>query len=96
LNYFIIVAFLPYWWRFWQCIKKWYKSGNIWQLVNAGKYFSKFGPAITVKILHASKYIDYDADKNAPFYYFFIAEMIQTMFSLYWDYVWDWGLFFGT
>jgi hypothetical protein len=25
--YFIIVGFLPFWWRFWQCINKYVKQG---------------------------------------------------------------------
>ena len=46
--YFIIMSFAPYWWRFWQCINKWYKLGNKLQLVNATKYLSKFGPPIAI------------------------------------------------
>jgi len=46
--YLILIAFAPFWWRFWQCINKWYTSNNRWQLVNALKYLSRFGPIIAV------------------------------------------------
>ena len=26
--YLTFMAYLPYWWRFWQCINKWYKHDN--------------------------------------------------------------------
>jgi len=29
-TYLIIISFAPFWWRFWQCIHKAYKSGNKW------------------------------------------------------------------
>jgi hypothetical protein len=44
--YYIVVSFLPFWWRFWQCINKWYYTGLRLQLVNAGKYFSKLVPPL--------------------------------------------------
>lgn len=42
------MSFAPFWWRFWQCLNKAYNSGNKWQLVNALKYVSKWGPIIAV------------------------------------------------
>ena len=45
--YVIIIAFLPFWWRFLQCLNKWY-NGNKLQLINAAKYFSKFLAPITI------------------------------------------------
>jgi hypothetical protein len=33
-------AILPYWWRMWQCLRRWYDDrNNTNQLLNAGKYF---------------------------------------------------------
>lgn len=26
--YFTLISFAPYWWRFWQCLNKWYKLDN--------------------------------------------------------------------
>ena len=55
--YFTLMSFAPYWWRFWQCLNKWYKLGNKLQLVNATKYLSKFGPPIAI-LCGSSKTLD--------------------------------------
>lgn len=55
--YFTTMAFLPYWWRFWQCINKWYNLGNKLQMVNAMKYFSKFLSPIAI-LLGSGKTVD--------------------------------------
>lgn len=90
LIYLAIVAYLPYWWRFWQCINKWKTQNNKMQLVNAMKYFSKFGPPTAV-LLGSVKYLG-----GGSFWFYFGAQMLTTSFCLYWDYRWDWGLFIGT
>lgn len=97
LIYLIIMSFAPFWWRYWQCINKWYYSGNRWQLVNSMKYMSKFGPAI-VTLFGATKVmeeLDSGADHSvkASYWPYFTTQMITTLFCLYWDYIWDWGLF---
>jgi hypothetical protein len=59
LNVWIIAfAYLPYWWRFWQCINKWKNQGNKMQLVNSCKYASKFGPPTVYYIFGAAKKVD--------------------------------------
>ena len=60
------------------------------QLVNAMKYFSKFGPP-TAALLGCAKHFE-----NNSFWFYFGAQLLQTMFCLYWDYHWDWGFFHGT
>jgi len=57
--YIIVVSFLPYWWRFWQCMRKFYLQNNSLQAVNAMKYVSKFGPAIA-KAYGVSKHFGED------------------------------------
>mmetsp|Transcript_8674 Transcript_8674/g.14707 ORF Transcript_8674/g.14707 Transcript_8674/m.14707 type:complete len:281 (+) Transcript_8674:1441-2283(+) len=47
-TYNYVVAILPFWWRFWQCIRKGYLSGNNMQFVNAAKYISKIIPTVLV------------------------------------------------
>jgi len=37
------IAALPYWWRFLQCLRRFYDGGDQWQLANAGKYMSSIG-----------------------------------------------------
>jgi hypothetical protein len=88
--YLAIVAYLPYWWRFWQCVNKWKTQNNRGQRTNALKYFSKFGPATAV-LLGCSKHPD-----GGSFWVYFAAQMLTTAFTLYWDYRWDWGLSTGT
>lgn len=89
--YIIIVAFAPYWFRFWQCINKWKNSGNKMQLINSCKYLSKFGPPIAF-YLGASKKVG----QSSSFWAFFLAQLVTTLFCLYWDFRWDWGMFIGT
>jgi hypothetical protein len=57
LVYLAIVAYLPYWWRFWQCINKWVTQNQPTQMINAMKYFSKFGPPTAV-LLGSTKFLD--------------------------------------
>jgi len=87
--FFVFMGFLPYWWRFWQCIHKWYKQGIKLQLVNACKYFSKFLPLIAV-LGGSSKKV------GGPLGWYVVFQLITTFFCLYWDFYWDWGLFRGT
>ena len=58
--YCIVISFMPYWFRFWQCIRKWYLQNNTLQAVNAMKYMSKFGPCIA-KAYGVSKHWGEDA-----------------------------------
>ena len=38
--FYWIIGFLPYWWRFAQCLNKYHETEQKVHLVNAGKYFS--------------------------------------------------------
>ena len=84
------MSYAPYWWRFWQCLHKWYSFDAKLQLLNAAKYFSKFGPATAFLIFRNGKNFD------GLWYAYFTTQMITTVFCLYWDYYWDWGLLRGT
>mmetsp|Transcript_3649 Transcript_3649/g.6217 ORF Transcript_3649/g.6217 Transcript_3649/m.6217 type:complete len:188 (-) Transcript_3649:35-598(-) len=88
------MMFAPYWWRFWQCINKWYNQKNRMQLVNACKYLSKFLAPIAV-LSGCSKLIERDGVYESSYWYYFGGQMITTIFCLYWDFRWDWGLFIG-
>ena len=90
-HFTLIVAFLPHWFRFWQCIHKWFMASNKMQFINSCKYLCKFGPPLAF-YLGAAKKVDVDAS----FWFYFVAQMINTLFSLYWDFRWDWGMFIGT
>lgn len=42
-------AFLPYWWRFAQCLNKYHETKRKVHLINAGKYFTSIvSPAILI------------------------------------------------
>ena len=42
------ISVLPFWFRFMQCLKRYYQSGLIVNIYNAGKYFSKIVPAVII------------------------------------------------
>lgn len=92
-----IIAALPAWWRFAQCIRRYLDSGKGHHLVNAGKYFSTL-TVVTFSAL-ASVARDYGevlGEDNALTAYFtcWVAlSLISTVYALYWDLVKDWGLF---
>ena len=39
-GFYWAMAFLPYWWRFAQCLNKYHETEARVHLLNAGKYFS--------------------------------------------------------
>lgn len=77
---------IPFWFRFAQCLNKFYYTGKQANLFNAGKYFSKFIPAFIIM------YFGHITGLGTSFILFFTANMIATVYSLYWDYVMDWGV----
>jgi len=56
------------------------------------KYVSKFGPAICVVYATNNKLYSQKPDKPS-FWFLFAAQLFTTLFCLYWDYIWDWGIF---
>lgn len=89
LGYWLIIAgFLPYWFRFWQCINKYYNSGMKINLVNAGKYFSKL--VVPFVLLFLDSNAKKVSDKQFPAYLFF--QTFTTVYCAAWDYYMDWGL----
>lgn len=54
---------------------------------------SKFGPPTVFFVFGVAKKVDTD---DNSFWWFFLTEMITTLFCLYWDLRWDWGFFIGT
>jgi hypothetical protein len=47
-TYLIFASILPFWWRFWQCINKYFNHNSVPQLYKAGKYFFKIIPSVIV------------------------------------------------
>lgn len=69
-------AILPYWWRFWQCIHRYYGDrSNTNQLLNAGKYFCSILSGILAMMYHleGGEYENNTHDKFSPWYVAFIV-----------------------
>ena len=95
--YLTVVSFIPFWFRFWQCINKQYYTGfqheNKTQLWNAGKYFSKLiPPFIVLMMTHPNKQLK-DGSLPSGFGLWIVFELIATLYCSFWDYYFDWGLF---
>mmetsp|Transcript_1170 Transcript_1170/g.800 ORF Transcript_1170/g.800 Transcript_1170/m.800 type:complete len:199 (+) Transcript_1170:2388-2984(+) len=82
----ISLGFIPYWFRFWQCVRKYYDSKQKLNLVNAGKYFSDLMVPI------AGLYFTTKGEINTAFWVYFWLHMWATTYSYIWDIYMDWGL----
>ena len=51
----IVCGFIPYWFRFWQCINKYHNTRVKAHLLNAGKYSSKLIPPLVTTIYTKAK-----------------------------------------
>jgi hypothetical protein len=81
------LAFLPYWWRFLQCLRKYRDNppANQRQLYNAAKYFSSM-----LTTLFALMWKNFPV--NQYLIVWIIAATWSTIFSYSWDIYCDWGL----
>ena len=95
-KYLIIVSFIPFWFRFWQCMKKQYKLGflheNNTQLWNAGKYASKLIPPFILLMNPRANKQNEDGTFKNGFALYIIFNLIATFYCSFWDYYYDWGL----
>ncbi|CAM6035388.1 unnamed protein product [Sphagnum compactum] len=84
-NWTFVLALLPYWWRFWQCMRRWADESDTIHLANAGKYLSA-AAALALRIV-------YNLNPGVAWLtIFFIVSSIATIYQVYWDVVVDWGL----
>lgn len=89
--YLIVVSFLPFWWRFWQCINKFHNTKLKVHLLNAGKYSSKLVPPLILVFLPKSK-----SSVDEMFWLYCLANTFATLYCAGWDYYMDWGLLRST
>jgi hypothetical protein len=82
---YTLLAFLPYWFRFAQCLNKYHDTKNGWHLVNAGKYFSDLMVPFTQLWYHNYEY-------NTAFWIYFGTHFFASFYSYLWDIYMDWGL----
>ncbi|KAL0282205.1 UNVERIFIED_CONTAM: Phosphate transporter [Sesamum angustifolium] len=81
-----IVAGVPYWWRLLQCLRRLYEEKDAKQGYNGLKYLST--------IVAVCARTAYTLNRGATWKLVaWIASIIATIYSTYWDIVMDWGLF---
>ncbi|XP_071915674.1 phosphate transporter PHO1 homolog 9 [Coffea arabica] len=83
--FYIIIAVVPFWARFLQCLRRWLEEGDPVQVLNGLKYFSTI-VAVVMRTI-------YDL-RRGTFWKIMAAASsgVTTIGSAYWDIVMDWGL----
>lgn len=88
----IFISFVPYWWRFGQCLHKYFtaneagkKTAHL-QLFNAGKYLTSLVAAL------AYIWIDVEKVDTGAFVAWLIIQIISQAAHCAWDFYIDWGL----
>ena len=80
-----LITFLPYHFRFWQCVNKWWYTGQWFpHLVNAAKYLSSI---VTIVMNYLLRHSHLSLEYFIGFYIF------TTLFAFAWDMTMDWGVF---
>ncbi|XP_010258275.1 PREDICTED: phosphate transporter PHO1 homolog 3-like [Nelumbo nucifera] len=84
-TFFFIVAVIPYWCRFLQCVRRLYEEKDRMQGYNGLKYFS----TIVAVIMRTA----YNLDKGKGWWVMaWVTSAIAAISGTYWDIVVDWGL----
>lgn len=84
----LFLAFIPPLMRFCQCISRYLDSGEFFpHMVNAGKY-----TAGMMKVVAATLAIRFNHEPWT-FYFTLVIYVIATFYTLYWDFIMDWGFF---
>ncbi|XP_070531620.1 xenotropic and polytropic retrovirus receptor 1 homolog isoform X1 [Ptychodera flava] len=88
-----VVASLPAWWRFAQCLRRYRDSKQAFpHLVNAGKYSTTFFVVLFSSLAAVYKGNYNHAKYNPYFYLWIISAVISSCYALTWDIKMDWGL----
>ncbi|XP_062518330.1 solute carrier family 53 member 1-like [Corticium candelabrum] len=87
-----IVACLPSYWRFAQCMRIAVTKRNLAQLINAGKYMSQF-PVVIFSSLAGLAHIKGHNENYRIYISLWIAlSLFHSLYVFVWDVVQDWGL----
>ena len=93
-GFYWTIGFLPYWWRFAQCLNKYHETEQKVHLVNAGKYFScLLSPAVLIFVISSDEDKGLKYEMNPLFWVYFACHFVQTTYCFVWDIYMDWGLF---
>ncbi|KAK1575893.1 hypothetical protein Q3G72_009278 [Acer saccharum] len=84
-TFYIIIAVIPYWWRFLQCIRRVYEEKDRMQGYNAVKYFMTIVAISTRSAYSLYKGMGWKIIAG-------ITSAIAAIYCTYWDLVVDWGL----
>ncbi|KAK7279254.1 hypothetical protein RJT34_24301 [Clitoria ternatea] len=79
-----IISFLPYYWRAWQCARRWFDDCDVNHLANMGKYISAM-VAAGARVTYSRQ------DNHLWLAIVLITSVVATFYQLYWDFVKDWG-----
>mmetsp|Transcript_13148 Transcript_13148/g.22246 ORF Transcript_13148/g.22246 Transcript_13148/m.22246 type:complete len:273 (-) Transcript_13148:259-1077(-) len=93
-RYQLVVALLPFWFRLFQCLHKYYHTGMRVHLFNAGKYTSKIVPVLIASDVLFNPGNNKVNGAHFPAFLFF--NTLATLYCLVWDYYMDWGFFRST
>ncbi|KAE8729457.1 Phosphate transporter PHO1-like protein 9 [Hibiscus syriacus] len=83
---YIVVAVIPYWIRFVQCLRRLFEEKDVSHGLNGLKYFSTIS-AVATRTIYQNR-----AEKTTWLVLAAATSGVATMASLYWDIVIDWGL----
>nr|GEZ15226.1 phosphate transporter PHO1 homolog 10 isoform X1 [Tanacetum cinerariifolium] len=83
--FYIIVAVIPYWLRFLQCVRRFFEENDGIQLLNASRYFL----TIIAVVVRTAFELKMDTTWKVLA---LVGSVAAICFNLYWDVVMDWGL----
>ncbi|KAI3389955.1 hypothetical protein SNEBB_008008 [Seison nebaliae] len=84
---------LPAWFRFAQCLRRYYDTKQAFpHLVNAGKYSTTFLVILMSSILTETSKDSDHSRRNAALYLLIIARIVSSIYTYTWDVKMDWGL----
>ncbi|XP_050331542.1 xenotropic and polytropic retrovirus receptor 1 homolog [Bactrocera neohumeralis] len=91
---FPAVLVLPAWFRFAQCLRRYHDTRKVFPfIVNAGKYSMSFLVALFGYLMAGTRN-SYEYFFDNPFVWFFIiSNVMQTVYTLVWDMIMDFGVF---
>ncbi|OMP03552.1 pho1-like protein [Corchorus olitorius] len=85
--FYIVVAIIPFWFRFLQCLRRLFEEKDASQGLNALKYFS------TIAALALRTIYQFQTQKTTTWLVLAAASSgVATIYNTYWDIVIDWGL----
>ncbi|KAG6546090.1 hypothetical protein Mapa_012496 [Marchantia paleacea] len=79
------ISLLPYWWRFLQCLRRYFEEHDFHQFQNAGKYLSAM-VAVGIRIQQSR------STAVVWTVLLVLSSIFATAFQIYWDLVVDWGV----